>query len=194
MESALSHVIEKISSYEIFNNIIPGVIYSVFTEKLTKFRINTENIFINMVLLYFVGLVISRIGSIFSDIIGWCFSKLGWSSFLRFANYSDYIQIENIDTKDRIRNLVIVSNMYRAFASLFVCLILTIIVDSVWSVISADNCYKTLVFIMFFALLAILFVFSYRKQTNYITERINFTALVSDTQNSVGEMKGLKLK
>ena len=37
MESALNNVIEKISSYEIFNNIIPGVIYSVFTEKLTDF-------------------------------------------------------------------------------------------------------------------------------------------------------------
>ena len=191
MESALNNVIEKISSYEIFNNIIPGVIYSVFTEKLTEFHILTENIFINMVLLYFVVLVIGRIGSIF--IIGWCFKKLGWKSFLNFAPYSDYIYAESKDEKGRIRNLVIISNMYKAFASLFVCLILTIIVNSVWPVILANKCYKILAFIMFFALLSILFIFSYRKQTNYITKRIKSIVPVSDIRNSAGDMKGLKL-
>ena len=93
MESALNNVIEKISSYEIFNNIIPGVIYSVFTEKLTDFHITTENVFMNIVLLYFIGLVIGRIGSISSDFIGWCFGKLGWKSFLNFAQKSYLLQI-----------------------------------------------------------------------------------------------------
>lgn len=172
MENALNNVIEKISSYEIFNNIIPGVIYSVFTEKLTDFHITTENFFINIVLLYFIGLVIGRIGSIFSDFIGWCFRKLGWKSFLNFASYSDYIKVESKDDKGRIRNLVVISNMYRTFASLSFCLICTVALDCIWPTIFADDSCRIVAVIAFFAFLVILFAFSYRKQTAYITKRI----------------------
>lgn len=99
MESSLNNMIEKISSYEIFNNIILGVIYSVLTEKLTRSHISTENVFMNIVLLYFIRLVIGRIGSISSDFIDWCFKKFGWKSFLHFAPYSDYITVERKDEK-----------------------------------------------------------------------------------------------
>ena len=172
MESALNNIIEKISSYEIFNNIIPGVVYSVFTEKLTRFQVSTENLFANIVLLYFIGLVIGRIGSIFSDFIGWCLRKLGWKSFLNFAPYSDYIAVERKDEKGRIRNLVAISNMYRTFFSLAVCLICTIVLDGIWHTMLADNSYKIIAVVVILAFLAILFVFSYRKQTAYITKRI----------------------
>lgn len=193
MESALNNIIEKISSYEIFNNIIPGVIYFIFTEKLTSFSVKTGNAFMSAILLYFIGLVIGRIGSIFSSIIGSIFSKLGWKHFLNFAPYHDYIQIESKDKKERIHNLVSISNMYRTFASLFVCLIITVIFDRIWPDISSNDCYKTLTFIMCFALLAILFIFSYRKQTEYITQRIDaMITNISDEENL--EEKRINLK
>lgn len=183
MENALNNVIEKISSYEIFNNIIPGVIYSVFTEKLTDFHITTENVFMNIVLLYFIGLVIGRIGSISSDFIGWCLKKFGWRSFLNFAPYSDYIAVERKDEKGRIRNLVAISNMYRTFASLSVCLICTVALDGIWLTIFADDSCRIVLIIAFFAFLAILFMFSYRKQADYITKRISAVLEKEENEN-----------
>lgn len=173
MESALNNLIEKISSYEIFNNVIPVVVYSVFIENLTRSSIRTENNFIIAILFYFIGLVIGRLGSILSDVIGWCFHKLGWKSFLNFASYSEHVQVENTDSNGRIRNLVIMSNMYRTFASLFICLFITILIDRIWPIISVDDYYKITFIAISFILLAILFAFSYRKQTNYITKRIS---------------------
>lgn len=185
MESALNNVIEKISSYEIFNNIIPGVIYSVFTENLTRFRITTENVFMNIVLLYFIGLVIGRIGSIFSDFIGWCFRKLGWKSFLNFASYSDYIRVESKDDKGRIRNLVMISNMYRTFASLSFCLIFTVALDMMWLSVLADYRCKMVAIITFFAFLVVLFTLSYKKQAEYITKRISCIMAKEETEQEL---------
>ncbi len=136
-----------------------------------------------IVLLYFIGLVIGRIGSIFSDVICWCSRKLGWKSFLNFASYSNYIKVESKDDKGRIRNLVMISNMYRTFASLSFCLICTIVFDVMWHSVSInDNC-RILAIIIFLSFLVILFAFSYRKQATYITKRI-FAVLENEGRES----------
>ncbi len=172
MESALNNLIEKISSYEIFNNIIPGTIYAVLTEKLTSFSIKVENIFVTIILFYFVGLIINRMGSIIVYGLLKKVNILG-KPFLNFASYSDYNQAEIKDGKGRIRNLVTISNMYRTFAALSICMPITIIIDNIWPYISKNIYYKITALIIGFVLLSILFVFSYRKQTYYITQKIS---------------------
>lgn len=172
MENALNNLIEKISSYEIFNNIIPGTIYAVLTEKLTSFSIKVENIFVTIILFYFVGLIINRMGSL---VIHGLLKKINISGkpFLNFASYSDYNQAEMKDEKGRIRNLVTISNMYRTFAALSICIPVTIIIDKIWPYISENIYYKMVALVIGFILLTTLFIFSYRKQTDFITKKIS---------------------
>ena len=60
MSEALEKIIERISTYEIFNNIIPGTIYVVLAEKLTPLKLQTGNVWADVVLYYFFGVVIEK--------------------------------------------------------------------------------------------------------------------------------------
>ena len=64
MEENIKNVIEKISSYNIFNNLFPGIVFCYFVEKFTQFVFVADNVAENIFVYYFVGMVISRIGSI----------------------------------------------------------------------------------------------------------------------------------
>lgn len=41
MESLTNNVIEKLSSYKIFNNLFPGIIFCAITGKITRINIAT---------------------------------------------------------------------------------------------------------------------------------------------------------
>jgi hypothetical protein len=54
---------EKISSYNIFNNLFRAL-FVYLLERLTKVILSTDDIVKNIVLYYFAGLIIGRVGSI----------------------------------------------------------------------------------------------------------------------------------
>jgi hypothetical protein len=54
---------EKISSYNIFNNLFPAL-FVYLLERSTKVILSTDDIVKNIVLYYFAGLIIGRVGSI----------------------------------------------------------------------------------------------------------------------------------
>ncbi|MBZ6985766.1 phosphohistidine phosphatase, partial [Klebsiella pneumoniae] len=76
---------EKISSYNLFNNLFPGALFIYLLERSTSVVLSTEDIVKNIVLYYFVGLVIGRVGSIVVEPI------LKAVRVIRFTPYSDYI-------------------------------------------------------------------------------------------------------
>ena len=64
MEEILKPIIEKISSYNIFNNLYPGILFIYLLKFMFGINILSDNWFENLIVFYFVGMVLSRIGSI----------------------------------------------------------------------------------------------------------------------------------
>jgi len=157
----MQDLIEKLSSYNIFNYLLPGVVFVAVSKSLTKYDFVQEDIVIGVFLYYFIGLVISRIGSIVIE------PTLKWVKFVKFSDYRDYIDASNKDKL--IEVLSEANNMYRTFLSLFVSLTCLKIYEILSTRIAFLNNLSSEIAIV--GLLS-LFAFSYRKQTSYITRRV----------------------
>lgn len=64
MADIVKQVVEKISSYNIFNNLYPGILFIYLLKFMFGTNILSDNWFENLIVCYFVGMVLSRIGSI----------------------------------------------------------------------------------------------------------------------------------
>jgi hypothetical protein len=158
----MKEFIEKISSYNLFNYLLPGTVFVYLLSKLTSIDILQANLFIAAFLYYFIGLIISRIGSVLIEPI---LKKL---KFLNFADYADFVVFSQKDIKLEI--LSESNNMYRTIVALFISLLILKLYDWMKSIWNLANEFGIVLLVI---LLLGLFLFSYRKQTNYITKRIN---------------------
>lgn len=157
----MKDILSKISSYNLFNYLLPGIIFAVLVERITTYKIIQNDIIVGLFLYYFCGLVISRIGSL---IIEPAMKKV---SFVKFAPYKDYVQVSAIDPT--LETLSEVSNMYRTLCALFLMLLATKIFEMVTMYLNMRG--NTSAYILF-AVLLVLFALSFRKQTKYITQRV----------------------
>lgn len=157
----MDKVIEKISAYNIFTNLLPGVIYCYLADSLYGIPLIQETLLIGAFVYYFVGMVISRIASVLLEPI------LTKVRFVRYADYQDFVTASKVDAK--LDTLVESNNVYRSTFSMLFCVMMT----AAWSQI-ATSCplvqeYSRHIVVI---LLFILFLLSYKKQTRYITERV----------------------
>lgn len=155
-------LLDKISSYNIFNYLLPGSIFAVVADALTSFRVLQEDIIVGLFLYYFIGLVISRIGSLIIEPI------FKATRFISFVDYNKFVEASKVDSIISI--LSETNNMYRTFCALFVLLP---------SVVLFDRYVTALPFLINISLLIVsvvlllLFSFAYRKQTTYINKRVS---------------------
>ena len=163
----MKDLLDKLSSYNIFNYLLPGIIFVVIAEKLTPFSFVQKDIILGVFLYYFIGLVISRIGSLFIEPI------LKKIKFITFASYPDFVSASKKD--DKLDILSEANNMYRTFCSLFLFLIILKcyeLISTKYPVIANWNSEMIVIGLL------IIFLFAYKKQTKYITKRV--TALTKD--------------
>lgn len=166
----IKSLLSKISSYNIFSNLLPGMIYYFLVDKLTGFVIKTEDLFDLIIICYFIGLVIGRIGSLFVEPL--LRKKYKGKSFLTFSQYSDYIEASNND--EFIKELNEANNTYRNLLSCFLMLLVTKLYElTLWQWFQNCEHAVDIQIIVLLLLLITLFLFSYRKQTNYITSRVS---------------------
>lgn len=163
----------KLSSYNFINYIFPGVLLNYFFAKIFNIELlnnctEIEKLFIY----YFIGLFISRIGSL---ILEPAVQKI---NFIVYAPYSDYVTAKTID-KD-IETLLEVTNTYRTLAALFLCLTLICLLYMIFNFL--NYCLKNInqfMFIVSGTLLSIIFficfLISYKKQVGYIKKRVTKT-------------------
>lgn len=78
----MKDILEKLTSYNLFNYLLPGAIFAVIAEHVTRFSFKQQDIIIGAFVYYFIGLVISRVGSLVIEPI------LKWVGFVRFAEYN----------------------------------------------------------------------------------------------------------
>lgn len=170
----MKEILEKISSYNLFNYLLPGTVFVFILSKISNFNLIQKDLLIGGFLYYFIGLIISRIGSVIIEPI---LSKI---SFIKFADYSDFVTYSKVDSKIDI--LSESNNMYRTMISLFLCLLLTRLYQWLSGLIGLGEHTGSTILLL---LVLILFLFSYRKQTNYITKRIVANKKNNDTQYSL---------
>lgn len=157
----MKNLLDKISSYNLFNYLLPGIIFSVLAGKLTHRSFIQEDIVVGAFVYYFIGLVISRFGSLIIEPI------LRRVSFLKFAGYKDFVAASREDEKLEI--LSEANNTYRTLSALFVILLLLILLEPIENIYPTIKNWNTIILVI---LLLIMFLFSYRKQTEYITMRV----------------------
>ena len=158
----MKDIIDKITSYNIFNYLFPGVLFVIISKRLTDYDFVQDDNILGAFLYYFIGMVISRIGSVIIEPI------LKKVKFLKFREYNKYVIASKKDSK--IELLSEVNNTYRTLNSMIISILCLKIYKSIETKFSLDNSVSlvTLTILIF-----ILFIFSYRKQTNYITKRID---------------------
>ena len=161
--------LEKISSYNILNNLLPGSIFCYLLKIFYGIDIISESVVEILFLYYFIGMVISRVGSVVIEPI---FIKL---KIVIYADYSNYLMASKID--DKIEILLETNNTYRTVLSLFFVLIIIklYIVFMRYYPILIEMSSLIIIITLF-----MLFAFSYRKQTNYIKARVEKTIKKED--------------
>jgi len=160
----MSSLIEKISSYNIFNYLFPGIVFSILADRLTSYSFLQDDLLEGAFLYYFAGMVISRIGSL---AIAPSLRKVG---FIKFSDYEAYVHASELDEK--IDLLSEVNNTYRTLSSGFLLLSVLILYDRLLNPTHNSIDISALIIVV---LLLILFLFSYRKQSDFIRKRIKAT-------------------
>ncbi|MFV0159201.1 hypothetical protein OBK24_12205 [Empedobacter falsenii] len=159
----MNEFFNKLSSYHLFNNLLPGILFVVLLNKFTEYQINYDNLLVSAFLFYFLGMTISRISSI---IIEPFLKKI---KFVRFKEYKLFVEAYKKDNKLEI--FVETNNKFRVLFTMLILIILAKLFYSI-NLDYLDLTLKTQEYILLISL-AVIYLFSYRKQTNYITKRID---------------------
>lgn len=158
----MKEILQKLSTYNIFNYLLPGIVFVSLLRLLTSYNLVIDEVILGAFLYYFIGMIISRIGSLIIEPI------LKKTSIVKFADYSKYISASKKD--DKIELFSEINNMYRTFISMLIILLIIVIYERFLSMIIINQTIKTIIGLI---ALILLFIFSYLKQTDYIKKRIN---------------------
>jgi len=157
----MKDLLDKLSSYNIFNYLFPGIVFAVILTKITSYSLLQENPITGVFVYYFIGLVISRFGSL---VIEPFLKKI---SFLKFVDYKEFVLASKKDEKIELFSES--NNMYRTLSSLFILAIILKFYEFIETKIPILKDWSAWFLLV---LLLFMFLFSYRKQTQYITKRI----------------------
>ena len=158
----MKDLLDKLSSYNLFNYLLPGVIFATLLERFTSIHVIQDGIVPGVFVYYFIGSIISRIGSLYIEPL------LKRTKFVVFSPYSDFIAAAKNDPKIEI--LSEQNNMYRTFCSMLLLFSAVLIFDKFGKGYPWLNEWGG--YLVLTALFS-LYLFSYRKQSNYITDRVN---------------------
>jgi hypothetical protein len=154
-------VIEKITSYNIFTNLLPGAVFVYAADRYYGTGFISDDLLVNVFVFYFFGLLIGRVGSLLVE------PPLKYMQLIRKNSYGKYIDAEKSDPK--IGLLMEARNTYRSFVAL--CLLLLIL--SVYQLAEHQfprvSEWRGMIATLF---LGVLFLISFLKQDRYIFERV----------------------
>lgn len=154
--------LNKLSEYHFLQTLIPGSIFTYFSKIFYDVNLLTGKVVYDFMIMLIIGLIISRIGSLVVEPL---LRKICISNFDQYPRYIEASQNDSI-----IINLSETNSLYRVIIAAFLSLLaeklyLLLIHKFIW----LEDCSFLLASILFI----VLFIFSYRKQTNYIKQRID---------------------
>ena len=158
---AITKLLDKISAYQVVNYIIPGSVLCVLLKHIVGYDIIAFSMIENVIICYFVGLVNSRLGSlILRPILKKC-------RLVKDAPYDDFVSVEKYDAK--LTMLSDINNVFRSFASVMLVLLIAYGIKHIEIIEKYIITNFNWIAILF---LLILFVFSIRKQTKFVKDRV----------------------
>lgn len=176
----MEKLLEKLSSYQLFNYLFPGIIFINLIDLLTSINVPQNRLEFMVFFYYIAGMVLSRIGSVVIEPFykGCC--------CIVFAGYKDYLEASKQESKIDILSME--NNTYRTLIATFVSLLVVYCLDlAQWFRDFNDSKYAVPVYL---ALLIVLFTLSYRKQTSFIRKRVHHKVNKKDED----EIKNIKEK
>jgi hypothetical protein len=157
----MNELLAKLSSYNIFNYLVPGALLSIAAKRLGIIDLTDPDLATNLLTFYILGMIVSRLGSLILEPL------MKRAGLIRYAEYSDFVLASQKDVK--IEVLVEVSNTYRTLASAFLCLIAGYALRGFPSIAEAVSEW---LIVAILTALAVMFLASYRKQSNYVKRRV----------------------
>ena len=155
----MDKIIDKIDKYNLFTNIVPGYLLLMFN--IYYLKIENLNIGEQIIISYFIGQTLSRLGSIIGQKILFKFTKEKGES------YDKYIIASDKDTK--IATLMQERNMCRTFCVLFVICIIEIILTKI---ININSIKSDIILIILLFILLVIYAISFCKYNKYVLDRI----------------------
>ncbi len=157
----MNGILKKLDSYQILTNLLPGAFFGLTLKFFVGLTPPTQNIGEDIAVYYFMGLIINRVGSLVVEPI---LKKL---RFIKYASYPDFAKATKTDSK--INTLSEMNNYTR---SLLACILLLPIIQILkeWALKCSwlTMNWKWVAIVLLF----LLFLFAYRKQTDYVCKRV----------------------
>lgn len=160
----MEKLFEKLSSYHLINYIVPGSIFSIFVSEYFTISIEKYNIAEQIVIFYFLGLIISRIGSLLFEPL---YKKL---KIIKYSSRKNYYMAEEKD--NLIHSLLEINNLFRTCTAMSALALLCIPAKWIYYELAIP---KTFVLFIIILSLLIIFSLSYSKQTNAIKKRVDYS-------------------
>lgn len=157
----MSEFAARLSSYNLLNYLLSGVVFATLAEKILGRSLVSQNVLAAAFIYYFIGLVVSRFGSVVLEPI------LKRTGVVVFADHKDYVEASQTDPKLDV--LSEQNNVYRTLAAAIVLLLLLALWGAVVGRLPLLGAMEP--WIALIVVLA-LFVLAYRKQSGYIVSRV----------------------
>lgn len=152
---------DKLDAYNLVANLVPGAVL-VFSLNYSGFPAPApENVAAFLIIAFVAGVAVNRLGSLILD------TPLRKIGFLKQKNYISFVNSEKNDKK--LETLVANAGLYRTFFTAGL-VYLVLIASNHWRV----KCgWSTEALVITFVILGMmLFLFAFRKEDNYIHDRL----------------------
>lgn len=177
----MEKLLEKITSYNVFNYFLPGVIFAFLVERYTDLILLSGETYKDVFIIYFIGLIISRIGSVIIEPI------LTSIKFVDMGTYKNYVCASKLNTK--VETLNEVNNTYRSILTSLIAFCIIYYVNLLGKKIPFLETIITPAIIVF-AIIVMLFAF--RKQSKYLKNCAEYT--LSENKNDTGNSQKAQIK
>lgn len=157
----LSELLDKLTSYNLFNYLLPGAVFAYFAESSLGVGLIPDDLVTAAFIYYFLGIVVSRFGSLVLEPL------LKKARFVKFEPYAAFLSASEKDAK--IDVLVEAANMYRTLVSAMLLLLMLTAYMKLESFYPPLAEWRGLVGV---SALVLVFLFAYKKQTDFIASRV----------------------
>lgn len=169
----MGNIIEKLDSYEIMTNLLPGTFFGIALRLLCGFELPMVNIGEEIAVYYFMGFIINRLGSlIVKPLLLKC-------NFINEVDYNEYVKAEEVNEKVKI--LSETCNYFRSILTAG----LSLLIIKIFSYFGGNTNWFFVNWKFCFLLgCTTLFLFSYKKQMRFVYRRVT---ILNEANRKQGE-------
>lgn len=157
----MEKIIDKLSSYHIFNYIFPGGLFLILCNNYLNIKVEQDKFIYFFFMAYFIGIIINRVSSLVTEKIIYFVFKI------KKESHENYIKATRKDEKIEI--LMQDINMYRSICTMLIILLI-IKVAKMFGLYQLID--KDFLIVLLFIILIIIFICAYIKQTKYVISRV----------------------